>query len=85
MANNIDDLLPEEGKPNVVKLVFVFFITKMLAATQDIVVDGWALTMLKKYVSYFIFTSIISNKKFCDQLIKKLINLRLNQFFFSQE
>uniref|UniRef100_A0A2S2QHE6 Acetyl-coenzyme A transporter 1 n=1 Tax=Sipha flava TaxID=143950 RepID=A0A2S2QHE6_9HEMI len=48
MSKNIDDWLPETGKPNIVKLVYVFFIAKILAATQDIAVDGWALTMLKK-------------------------------------
>lgn len=50
LANNIDDLLPETGKPDIVKLVCVFFTAKVMAATQDIVVDGWALTMLKKFV-----------------------------------
>ncbi|VVC28209.1 Hypothetical protein CINCED_3A024306 [Cinara cedri] len=48
LSNNIDDMLPETGKPNILKLAYVFFAAKLLAATQDIVVDGWALTMLKK-------------------------------------
>lgn len=48
LANNIDDLLPETGKSNVVGLTKVFIISNFLAATQDIAVDGWALTMLKK-------------------------------------
>jgi hypothetical protein len=52
MSKNIDDWLPETGKPNIVKLVYVFFIAKILAATQDIAVDGWALTMLKKLVLF---------------------------------
>lgn len=61
MSNNIDDWLPETGKPNIVKLVYVFFIAKMLAATQDIAVDGWALTMLKKLVLFdFIRLRLIS-------------------------
>lgn len=50
MANVIDDWLPESGKPKILNLVCVFFFSKMLAATQDIAVDGWALTMLKKLV-----------------------------------
>ncbi|CAI6364916.1 unnamed protein product [Macrosiphum euphorbiae] len=53
MANDINDLLPKTGKPNILKLVFVFFISTFMAATQDIVVDGWALTLLqKKNVGY---------------------------------
>ena len=37
---------PQSG-PDVVSLTVMFFIIYMLAATQDIAVDGWALTMLK--------------------------------------
>ncbi|KAL5240883.1 hypothetical protein ACI65C_008293 [Semiaphis heraclei] len=48
MTYDINDLLPETGKPNILKLVFVFFITSFMAATQDVVVDGWALTLLQK-------------------------------------
>lgn len=48
IANDINDLLPETGKPNIEKLVRVFFVATFLVATQDIIVDGWALTMLKK-------------------------------------
>jgi len=47
-ASEIDNLLPETGKPNIMMLVYIFFIINFLAATQDIAVDGWALTMLKK-------------------------------------
>jgi len=50
MAGNIDEWLPETRKPEILKLVSVFFFAKILAATQDIAVDGWALTMLKKSV-----------------------------------
>lgn len=31
-------------------ITLMFFILNFLAATQDIIVDGWALTMLKKFV-----------------------------------
>lgn len=48
MANNIDDWLPEVGKPNLKMLTSIVFFVNILAATQDIVVDGWALTILKK-------------------------------------
>lgn len=48
MASNIDDWLPELGKPNLKMLIIVVFVVNVLSATQDIVVDGWALTMLKK-------------------------------------
>jgi len=50
MAININKWLPENGRPDILKLVSVFFFMKTLAATQDIAVDGWALTMLKKSV-----------------------------------
>ena len=33
--------------PDVVSLTAVFFVFNFLAATQDVAVDGWALTMLK--------------------------------------
>lgn len=36
-------------KPNIEMLTIIFFVLNVLAATQDIVVDGWALTMLKRY------------------------------------
>lgn len=36
------------GGPNVYYLTTVFFMFNFLAATQDIAVDGWALTMLSK-------------------------------------
>ncbi|XP_001950715.1 acetyl-coenzyme A transporter 1 [Acyrthosiphon pisum] len=47
-ASDIENLLPETGKPDVTMLVYIFFMINFLAATQDIAVDGWALTMLKK-------------------------------------
>ncbi|VVC28210.1 Major facilitator superfamily domain,Acetyl-coenzyme A transporter 1 [Cinara cedri] len=47
-ASYINDWLPEAGKPNLMVLTFVFFGLNFLAATQNIVIDGWALTMLKK-------------------------------------
>lgn len=56
MANDINDLLPEKGKPSLLKLVIVFFITTFMAATQDIAVDGWALTLLRKFVFLFTYT-----------------------------
>ncbi|XP_026822981.1 acetyl-coenzyme A transporter 1-like [Rhopalosiphum maidis] len=48
LADNINDLLLEAEKPNVLKLTSVFLISTFLVATQDIVVDGWALTLLQK-------------------------------------
>jgi hypothetical protein len=51
MALSIDDLFPETNKkPNILKLVFLMFLCNFLAATQDIAVDGWALTLLQKFV-----------------------------------
>lgn len=45
----VKDLLGDEGAPaNVLFLTCIFFMLNFLAATQDIAVDGWALTMLSK-------------------------------------
>lgn len=49
MARNIEDWLPETGKPNLKMIVYIIFIVNFLSATQDIAVDGWSLTMLKKW------------------------------------
>ncbi|XP_012567090.1 acetyl-coenzyme A transporter 1 isoform X1 [Hydra vulgaris] len=47
LSLNIDTILESE-LPNVIFLTVIFFLLNFLAATQDIVVDGWALTMLQK-------------------------------------
>ena len=39
----------EEGSVDVTYLTAIFFMLNFLAATQDIAVDGWALTMLSRY------------------------------------
>ncbi|XP_050414537.1 acetyl-coenzyme A transporter 1 [Patella vulgata] len=38
----------DEGRVNILLLTVVFFMLNSLAATQDIAVDGWALTMLSR-------------------------------------
>lgn len=44
-----DTLFGEEGsQPNVYLITATFFVLCFLAATQDIAVDGWALTMLSR-------------------------------------
>lgn len=50
MSTQVDLLLGDgEGRgPNVVALTGTFFFFEFLAATQDIAVDGWALTMLSR-------------------------------------
>ncbi len=45
---NIDQYIETEV-PQVVILTGIFFIMNFMAATQDIAVDGWALTMLAKH------------------------------------
>jgi len=50
MAGNIDEWLPETRKPDILNLVSVFLFMKILTVTLDMVVDGWALTMLKRSV-----------------------------------
>ncbi|KAI3354419.1 hypothetical protein L3Q82_018935 [Scortum barcoo] len=53
LSMTVDSLLQSEEGPNVVTLTAVFFMLAFLAATQDIAVDGWALTMLsRKNVGY---------------------------------
>lgn len=45
----INDMLGDESSsPSIYLLTFTFLCLDTLAATQDIAVDGWALTMLKK-------------------------------------
>ncbi|XP_003441755.1 acetyl-coenzyme A transporter 1 [Oreochromis niloticus] len=48
LSAKVDSLLQSKGGPDVVTLTAVFFVLAFLAATQDIAVDGWALTMLSR-------------------------------------
>lgn len=52
LSSRIDELMgietDEPGKVDIYTLTAVFFCLNFLAATQDIAVDGWALTMLKR-------------------------------------
>ncbi|XP_029372826.1 acetyl-coenzyme A transporter 1 [Echeneis naucrates] len=48
LSLTVNSLLQSEGSPKVVTLTAVFFMLAFLAATQDIAVDGWALTMLSR-------------------------------------
>ena len=43
-----EETLPPGFKPNIHYLTIAFLFLYFLAATQDISVDGWALTMLSK-------------------------------------
>jgi len=63
----INEWLDDGSKVNINALTSVFFVLNFLAATQDIVVDGWALTMLKR----FVFT-LLKNIKFVKTLINKI-------------
>ncbi|CAE6967678.1 Slc33a1 [Symbiodinium sp. CCMP2592] len=47
VSQRLDHLLYAE-RPNVESLTVLFFLLYFLCATQDIAVDGWALTMLRK-------------------------------------
>jgi len=49
-AKNIDDWLPKSGKANLMMIVCVVFAINVLSAIQDVIVDAWSLTMLKKLV-----------------------------------
>ena len=44
----LGDSSPSSSQPNVMLLTGVFFAFNFLAATQDIAVDGWALTILSR-------------------------------------
>ncbi|KAF2879730.1 hypothetical protein ILUMI_26448 [Ignelater luminosus] len=48
LSSHVDQWLGYKGEPNIGILTLLFFSLNFLAATQDIAVDGWALTMLKK-------------------------------------
>lgn len=48
LSGHVDQWLGDHGDPNIGILTLLFFSLNFLAATQDIAVDGWALTMLKK-------------------------------------
>lgn len=49
LSTKVDSLLgSKSGSPDIVSLTAAFFIFEFLAATQDIAVDGWALTMLSR-------------------------------------
>ncbi|CAI6347969.1 unnamed protein product [Macrosiphum euphorbiae] len=48
MSINMDNWLPETGRPNLIMIVRMIFVINFLSATQDIAVDGWSLTVLKK-------------------------------------
>lgn len=49
------------GGPQIGLLTVLFFTLNVLAATQDIAVDGWALTMLKRFVGLvFNFELVLS-------------------------
>lgn len=54
---NVDTWLgDEEGKipPRITFLTMMFFACNFLAATQDIAVDGWALTMLHRLAIFYL-------------------------------
>lgn len=49
LSVHIDDLMGKNGGVvNIYTLTGIFFLLNFLAATQDIAVDGWALTMLSR-------------------------------------
>ena len=47
ISSNNDDESVSSSVPNVIGLTVMFFTMYMFSASQDVVVDGWALTMLK--------------------------------------
>ncbi|VVC28212.1 Major facilitator superfamily domain,Acetyl-coenzyme A transporter 1 [Cinara cedri] len=47
-ATKVEEWIPESGKPNLNALVVIIGILYLLASLQDIALDGWSLTILKK-------------------------------------
>lgn len=48
LSITVEDLLGGEHGPDMLALTATFFLFEFLAATQDVAVDGWALTMLSR-------------------------------------
>lgn len=52
LSRSVSDILPDDPasteRPNIELLTLIFLLLNFFCATQDIVVDGWALTMLKR-------------------------------------
>ncbi|XP_074046898.1 acetyl-coenzyme A transporter 1 [Macrotis lagotis] len=48
LSTQVERMLAGPGGPDVGALTLAFFLFEFLAATQDIAVDGWALTMLSR-------------------------------------
>ncbi|XP_056420978.1 acetyl-coenzyme A transporter 1 [Hyla sarda] len=48
LSRTVDELLGGEHGPDMLALTATFFLFEFLAATQDVAVDGWALTMLSR-------------------------------------
>lgn len=55
LGMNINNWLVLTEDPSTTFLTLMFFCLNFLAATQDIAVDGWALTMLRKLVPIIFF------------------------------
>lgn len=51
LAYDINNLIRSVEKNNTIMIVFIVLFLNFLSSTQEIIVDGWALTMLKKKVS----------------------------------
>lgn len=56
LSLSVSSLLGDsDNSPNVYLLTMAFFFMNFLAATQDIAVDGWALTMLSRLLLFLYF------------------------------
>lgn len=52
LSGNVNNWLGiDDTEPKIALLTAAFFVLNFLAATQDIAVDGWALTMLKRWTN----------------------------------
>lgn len=78
LSGNVNNWLGIDGsEPQIALLTAAFFALNFLAATQDIAVDGWALTMLKRFErlknSKLFYLCIIYN--FLDVMLDMLLHV----------
>jgi hypothetical protein len=50
MGFHIHEWLVNSNKSNINALTIMFLISNFLVATQDIIVDGWAIAMLERFI-----------------------------------
>lgn len=57
MSYRVEHWVGDPAGPHFLLLTAMFFMLNFLSATQDIAVDGWALTMLKRFAHSIVLFS----------------------------